>query len=202
MATGQAGTRAFSNEAYKRGDLKRRLAILPLATMNADIAANPGILAGTFTFRAVLKNLAAGLSISLAVAPVGFDSAVPILPAQIPPLAITWQATPVLLFPDAPPTYLRPIFHNPAIANNSNNPLPQDVPFGWEFETVADEIWIDVTVNATLLHLSLAAGRIAVFASVEYTGNWPYPEAVKWSLTQVQLIQAGEATTVFNTNNS
>lgn len=196
--TGQAGTKSFSNEAYRSGDLKRRMTVDTLAYLNDTPGV--GVSTGVFTFRRVLKGLNAGLSIHIACGAVGLDTNVPIPASFFPPLGATMQLTPVNLFPDAPPVWLRPIFQDPAIANNSNNPLAQDLPFGWEFETVADEIVIDVSVNADLLASLHLVGRIVVEVGLEYVGDWPFPEAVKYMLTQPQLVGSGSNIMTFDTS--
>lgn len=189
-SVGQPGTRGFSNEAYKIGDLKRRLPIATLAILQQS-PTRDAVITGLFTYRLLLKNLMHGLSVHIAAGFVGNDTSTPINPASIPALAATMQLTPANVFESRPPVLLRPIFQNPAIANNSNNALAQDLPFGWEFETVTDEIYIDITINAALIQPTLLTGSLVVEVGVEYSGSWPFPEAVKHQLAQVQLTEGG-----------
>jgi hypothetical protein len=186
-SVGQPGYKSFSNELYKIGDLKRRLPLDTLAFMAmGSVPSAPTT--GSFSFRRVLKNLNGGLSIHVAVGVVGLDVSSSIEASFFPALWGTVQLTPVNVFPDAPPLFLRPVFQNPAIANNSNNPLGQDLPFGWEFETEADQVYIDVTVSADAIASIHVVGRLVIEVEIEYTGNWPFPEAVKFMLTQPQLV--------------
>lgn len=187
---GQPGTRSFSNEGYKIGDLKRRLPIATVAVMQTA-ATNGAVQTGIFTYRLLVKNLSRGLSVHIAAGVVGNDTSTIINPASIPAGAATMQLTPTNVFADRPPLLLRPIFQNPAIANNANNALPQDLPFGWEFETVSDQVYVDITFNAALFVLTFLNGTLVIEVGIEYTGDWPFPEAPKYQLSQVQLIEAG-----------
>ncbi len=187
--TQQPGTRVFSNEAYKIGDLKRRLPTLVIA--NFFNSALGVFNTGNFNFRAVLKNLSEGIDIDISVAAVGLDVTTPIMPSQIPATAITMQLTPVKIFGDCPPTFLRPVFQDPTAIDYSNHPLAQDVPFGWDFHSVADEVYIDIVVNADLLVGTNLLGALVVQAAVEYDSSWPFPEAVKYQLAKVQLTPSG-----------
>lgn len=187
---GQPGTREFSNEAYKIGDLKRRLPLMTFAVLQQS-AIRSAVQTGVFTYRTLLKNLSRGLSVHIAAGLVANDTSVIINPSSTPALAATIQLTPANVFASRPPLLLRPVFQNPAVANNSNNALAQDLPFGWEFETVTDEIYIDVSINAALFVNTLLVGTFVVEVGIEYTGDWPFPEAVKHQLAQVQLIEVG-----------
>jgi hypothetical protein len=192
-----SGTREFSQQGYKRGNLKRRLPTVTVALVQNDNALGE-VSSGTVKFRHVLKNIFGGLSINLSVGLVGLDVTTPVEAAAMPAGAITWQGTPVNVFGDAPPMFLRPIFQDPTATDNGNHPLPQDAPFGWEFETVGDDLYIDITVNATLLVGMNIKGRLVIQAAVEYTGSWPFPEAVVYQLNMVQLT-GGNSGIIFNT---
>jgi hypothetical protein len=86
-----------------------------------------------------------------------------------------------------PKIYLRPVFQNPfAAAPNSNNPLPQDLPFGWEFSTEADEVYIDIQFTMAKAPGSVD-GNVVVQVTIEYNGQWWDTKAIQAALGQVQL---------------
>jgi hypothetical protein len=184
--TGKTGTREFSNDAYKHGDLKRRLTTTTLAMLTND-GVNIVPAAGVEVFRRVVKNLNRGISLHIACGVAANDPTVPVEAAVYPPGALTMQLTPVTVFGDANKLFLRPVFQDPTSTVNQNLPQPQDLPFGWEGETLGDEVYIDISVNKPLLLGMNVFGRLLLEVTVEYSGSWPFPEAVKYMLSQVQL---------------
>jgi len=198
MERHQPSTREFSENAYKVGDLKRRLptTVLALLTQSGAGTLAP---AGVHTIRRVVKNINKGLSLHVSVG-LQSDGASKMVEASVLPAgAITWQGTPVNQFGDAP-VPLRPIFQDPTAVDNGNHPMPQDVPFGWEFSTVGDDLVIDVVVTTALLINTLITAQLVLQVAVEYSGAWPFPEAVKYMLNQVQLTSGG-TTLNFDTRN-
>jgi hypothetical protein len=193
----QAGTRGYSQDAYRVGDLKRRLDTVGLAKLTNDGLGNLAA-AGVYTFRRVVKNINRGLSLHVSVGLVGTGVGAPIESVILPAGAITMQLTPVNVFGDSPPMFLRPVFQDPTFSDNGNHPLPQDCPFGWEFESVGDDVYVDVTVTtALLLSLGITA-KLQLQVAAEYSGAWPFPEALKYMLNQVQ-IAGGTSDMIFDT---
>jgi len=186
----QPSTREFSENAYRVGDLKRRLGTVVLAYLTQDGA---GTLApaGTHVIRRVVKNINKGLSLHVSVGLANNGTGALIEAVSLPAGAITWQGIPVNIFGDSPPVPLRPIFQDPTFSDNSNHPLPQDVPFGWEFSTVGDDLIVDTTINTSLLVNTLLTAQLVLQVAVEYSGAWPFPEAVKFMLNQVQITGGG-----------
>src|SRR5712691_4377959 len=101
-SVGQPGTRQFSQDSYRTGDLKRRLNSIPLALLTQNGA---GLLsaAGVFTLRRVVKNINRGLSLHVSVGLVNNGTGAPIEAVSLPAGAITMQLIPVNVFGDAPP---------------------------------------------------------------------------------------------------
>lgn len=183
MTGGFPDSRIGGTNSYKVGSLKRRLD--PVIVANLSSAFVSDVL--TPTQRLVLKGLSGDLNVHIAAAPVGLTDSTPILPSAIAAGFATMQLTPVIVCGNQAKIYLRPVFQNPfAAAPNSNNPLPQDLPFGWEFSTEADEVYIDIAFNDSLVP-SNANGNVVVQATVEYNGQWWDTKAIQAALGQVQL---------------
>jgi len=189
------GLKEGSGESFKRGSLKRRLPAVALVNLDAsgDGSIDDGL---TRTYTLLLKNLNSSLKVHVAAGPVGEVSNTPINAADVPALSMTMQLTPIANSPTSPPLWLRPVFQNPALPQNSNNPLAQDLPFGWEFNTNADDVEILVTVNQLLLVGSELDGRVVVEIDIEWAGDWWDTKAFQFAIDQVQLTSSGEAVTL------
>lgn len=179
-------TRLGGTNSYKLGDLKRRLD--PVVIMIFSSATDGE--GGQLTARVVLKGLSGDLNVHILAAPVGVNDSQPLTPDMFAAGWATMQLTPVVLCGNQPKTYLRPVFQDPfAVAPNSNNPLPQDLPFGWEFSTEADEVYCDVVINGETVGVPEGIdGSIIVQATVEYNGQWWDTKAIQAALGQVQLV--------------
>jgi hypothetical protein len=183
MTGGFPDSRIGGTNTYKVGGLKRRLD----PVIVANLVSLQALGTGTPLQRLVLKGLSGDLNIQIAAAPVGLTDSTPIIPSQVPAGFATMQLTPVVVCGNQPKIYLRPVFQNPfAAAPNSNNPLPQDLPFGWEFSTEADEVYIDIQFTMALAP-SNANGNVVVQVSIEYNGQWWDTKAIQAALGQVQL---------------
>lgn len=176
-------TRIGGTNSYKVGALKRRLDPVIIANLTSALPTDLLIP----TQRLVLKGLSGDLNIQIIGAPVGLTDSTPIIPSQIPAGFATMQLTPVVVCGNQPKIYLRPVFQDPfAVAPNSNNPLPQDLPFGWEFSTEADEVYIDIAFKDGFVPLNIN-GNVVVQVTVEYNGQWWDTKAIQAALGQVQL---------------
>lgn len=174
------------SNTFKIGSLKRRLPAVVLATLNSGVTSSLGALQQHI----ILKNLNGSLKVQIMGSFSSVDGKTPIIPANIPAGAVTMQLTPVVLTPNAGKIFGRPVFQDPTVAaTNQNHPLPQDLPFGWEFSTEADEVYIDIAIADVFGGLNLD-GQIVVAASVEYNGNWWSIDAIKFAISQVQLTGA------------
>jgi hypothetical protein len=91
---------------------------------------------------------------------------------------------------------VRPVFQNPAGAINENDPLPQNIPFGWEGTTNEDEVWIDVTLTGAEWATEGVDGRVMVYVTVEFNGNWWDIAAIDRALSNVTLEPMGDVVTV------
>jgi hypothetical protein len=171
------------SNTFKVGSLKRRLPAVVLATLDSQQASDLGIVAQQI----VLKGLSGTLKIQIMAAFSSVDGLTPISPDLVPAGAATIQLTPAVLTPNAGKIFGRPVFQDPTASPNVNTPLPQDLPFGWEFTTEADEVYIDVEIDNTLLDGSKLTGQIVVAATVEYNGSWWSIEAIRYAISQVQL---------------
>jgi hypothetical protein len=173
------------SNTFKIGSLKRRLPAVVLATLNSSQTSS----LGTINQHIVLKNLSGSLKCQIMGSFSSIDGKPAIVPASIPAGAVTMQLTPVVLTPNAGKIYGRPTFQDPTALANQNHPLPQDLPFGWEFSTESDEVYIDVVIADVFGGLALD-GQIVIAASVEYNGDWWSVEAIKYALSRVQLTGA------------
>ncbi len=189
------GIREGSGDAFKRGSLKRRLPAV--AIVNLDSSGEGSISDGaTRTYTLILKNLNADLKIHIAAGPVAETSQAPIKAADVPALAMTMQLTPIANSPSSPPLWLRPVFQDPTLAQNSNNPLAQDLPFGWEFTTNGDDVEILITVDQALLVGTELDGRVVVEVDIEYDGYYWDTKMIQFAIDQVQLTNSGDAVTL------
>lgn len=171
------------SNSFKAGSLKRRLPAVTVARLDSSMEGNTD----TIVQRAILKNLNGDLNIQLVAAFGGPADGQPITPDLIAAGAATMQLTPVVDSPNAGKIYLRPVFQDPSANQNENHPLPQDLPFGWEFQTEADEVYIDITMSNVLFSTTNLEGQILLQATVEYNGAWQNIEAIRYAISQVQL---------------
>jgi hypothetical protein len=169
--------------SYKVGSLKRRIPAVILATLDNSSVSD----LGTINAQLVLKNLNGVLKIQIAASFASVDDGSAITPDEVPAGAATMQLTPAVLTPNQGRIYLRPVFQDPTASPNANNPLPQDLPFGWEFSTEADEVYINFVIDSSLLEGTNLGGAIICAVTIEYNGQWWQTEAVRYAISQVQL---------------
>jgi hypothetical protein len=72
------------------------------------------------------------------------------------------------------------------------------LPDGWEFQSVFDEVYIDVVIDiaqwaANVPINSPPGGRIECQAQVEFNGNWWDAQAIAYIMGQVQLSGISES---------
>jgi hypothetical protein len=183
--TRNTNTQVGGTDSFQSGSLKRRMPAVEVARMDPTIISGP--LALPQTVRLLLKNLYGVLDIQIACGLAGIDGT-RVRPTNYPPSPGTLQITPLNNFPDTGPTYLRPLFQDPAAASNENHPLPQDLPFGWEFDTRADQCEIEVVINNSW-GLTGLNGRLLVEVSLEYDGAWWDNKSIQYAMGQVNMDQ-------------
>jgi hypothetical protein len=111
----------------------------------------------------------------------------------------TIQLYPCTKFGDALKIFLRPVFQDPSISppDNSNHPLPEELPYGWEVQfTEADQVMIEVTIAASQWAAANVSGEVTVQVAVEYNGAWWDISAIEYVMGQVQLQGAGDVPTI------
>lgn len=187
-------TRMGGSDVYKRGSLKHRLESQTFARLAGGVTVTG---AATETQRFKLTGLSGALNVQIAAGFVPVDGGdvsgqgALITPARIPAGGATMQLTPITNFGDKGRVMLRPVFQDPTLPVNSNNPLPMDLPFGWEFSTETDEVWIDIVVTKDWTGLAVndptLLGLGVVQVTIEYNGQWWDTNAIKWAIGQVQL---------------
>jgi len=190
MGTAGHGLREGGPDTFKRGSLKRRLPATVIAYLSTSDETGP---LGVQTCRLLLKNLNADLKCHIVAGVISNVGEVPIRPEDVPPDAATLQLIPKVIPPDGPPIFLRPVFQNPALPQQRNNPLPQNLPFGWEFTTNTDEVEITVVIEPSLWVGSDLTGKIAIMVDIEYDGQWWDTKAMQYAIGQVQLTGAPQA---------
>lgn len=187
-------TRQGGTKSWQVGSLKRRLPVQRFATLKA-VGANTGIQTATFK----LTGLSGALSIQIAAGLLAPDGTM-VRPSQYLAGGITMQLTPINNFGDAGRMMLRPVFQDPTLPVNTNNPLPMDLPFGWEFSTECDEVWIDLNVNrdwsSIFLPVNVAEWAAVLEVTIEYTGDWQDINAVETTIGQVNLTPGSEPISV------
>jgi hypothetical protein len=171
-------------DVFKRGSLKRRLPGAVISKLSTSDESGPTT---AQTVRLLLKNLNADLKLHIAASVVSAIGNVPIRPSQVPAGAATIQLIPKIIPPDGNPQFLRPVFQDPALAQNQNHPLAQDLPFGWEFSTNTDEVEIEIIVTPLLFAGTNLVGNIIVMVDIEYDGVWWDTKAMQYAISQVQL---------------
>jgi hypothetical protein len=179
------GLREGGPQVFKKGSLKRRLPIVTVAQLSLTDSSGP---AGVQSRRLLLKNLNADLKVHIVGAVVSANGNTPVLPASVPAGAATMQLTPKVISGDSVPMYLRPVFQDPTLAQNQNHPLAQDLPFGWEFSTNADDVEIEIIITPALWVNANILGKVLVMVDIEYDGAWWDIKAVEYALAQPQLI--------------
>lgn len=188
--------RLGGSNTYKCGELKRRLD--PVTVMIADGTLLFQPVPALITRRVILKGMSGDLNIQIAAALVSATDGTAIEASAVVNGTANIQLTPVVWTGNQAKIFLRPVFQDPfATVGNTNNPLPQDLPFGWEFSTEADEVYIDIKLNPSLAPVSTSF-NVVVAVTVEYNGQWWDTKAVQQSLSQVQLTGGGQPT-IFGT---
>lgn len=194
----QGGTNAFLG-----GNFKRKLDPVTVALFASTYPTVPG----AQTISLYLKNLCGqlfchiGAGFSLAPGVNGNNGNNPLLPGDwgggvLPGLA-TMQLTPIMDSGAAPKLALRRVFQDPTALQNQDHPLPQDLPFGWEFTTEADQVLIQIALNTVALaNVTFNGIAISVQATVEFIGqqgaDWD-EQSIRRALGQVILTRAGDS---------
>lgn len=194
--TNRPNTQQGGQTGVFAGSLKRRLATVPLARLSSTAEGSDFV---TQTSRLLLKNLMGDLNVQIAVGVVstvtpGTGFTTPLRPEDYPAAGTvfgTVQLTPINNFPDANgKAYLRPVFQNPALPQQQNNPLPQDIPFGWEADSRCDEVEIEVVLTAAGWAGEIIDGLVVCQVTIEYNGEWWDVDAINFALGQVTLVGA------------
>ena len=188
--------RLGGSHTYRVGELKRRLD--PVTVMIADGTLNVSSSPASITRRCVLKGISGDLNIQIAAAGVSPTDGTAIEAGVFGNGVANMQLTPVVWTGNQAKIFLRPVFQDPfAAVGNTNSPLPQDLPFGWEFNTEADEVYIDIFLIPGAAPNSRSF-NVVVAVTVEYNGQWQDVKAIQQSLSQVQLTGGGQPT-IFGT---
>ncbi len=192
-------SREGSATSIKHGLLKRRLPAVEIAYLDPNIS---GAVEGTMDFRLQLKNLSGNLNVHIYAGFATPDSQGGIEAADVTAGAATIQLTPTELTPNNGRVFLRPVFQDPTAAQNENHPLPQDLPFGWEFTTESDEVYIDIVVDLVTIADVIdepLEGNLVVGAVVEYNGEWWNIDAAEKAISAVILQGVGSGKAIIGT---
>ena len=175
-----------------KGNLKRRLVSASLAFTNVAVETS-----GLVTLRSVITGLCDVLNVFVGIGAfqVDDDGNEVALPAALWPAGGgTMQIIPQTNFPDRGKVLLRPVFQNPAsLTPHDNDPLPQALPFSWNFPGECDEAVIETILDTGVWEGTDATlGKVAIVLQVmvEYNGYWWDAEAINLALGQVQLAPA------------
>lgn len=169
-----------------KGNLKRRLDSMTLANITLG---EPG--EGNVTVSPLITGLSSVLNVFVGVSAILIDddgNRTPLPAASWPANAGTIQITPQTNFSDRPKGLLRPVFQDPTAAANENNPLPQDLPFSWNFPGECDEAVLDIVLNkGAWLGFGRGGIQIQLQVMIEYFGPWWDVEAIELAMGQVSM---------------
>lgn len=179
------------------GNLKRRLDSQVLANI---VIGEPGD--GDVTVSCTIQGLSSVLNVFAGVSAVLMEdggNGVPIAAEDWPANAGTLQIIPQTNFGDRPRGKLRPVFQDPTATDNENHPLPQDLPFSWNFPGECDEAVVEVVLNkAAWVGYGVGGIQIQLQVMVEYFGPWWDVEAVQLAMGQVSLSPPGKIERLFS----
>ena len=183
-----SNTRNPGASGYKVGELKEWLDPVPIITLDANaIGADT---TGIITSRVLISGLSGSL-----MCHVGCGMVIPGSNNQVvyPPSPGTMQLIPISHPPRQPRMHLRPVFQNPAGPAGTSNPLAENIPFGWDFSTEADEVMVEVVVDRGTWNLNYlgANGSIQVHFAIEFNGNWWDVDAIQRVISKVRMQQSG-----------
>lgn len=174
--------------AVQKGNLKRYLPSFTIATMS------PGeIGSGTVTLRGTIKGLRSVLDVGVGIgayigeAGSADDDLQALPPSQWPAGAGTMQIIPQGNPPDAPRTQYRPVFQDPTAVDNLDHPLPQALPFSWNFPGEADEAVIEIVLDRDAWQGSGLTCKLVMETWIEYVGPWWDVEAIILAMGQVTV---------------
>ena len=174
---------------WKEGNLRRYLQ--SVAIFQLDPTTGPE---GGNTQRLWLTGLSAVLKVQIACGMIPAGDGGNNTPFAWPAGGGTLQLYPCTKFPDVGQrhVFLRPVFQDPTNVTNTNAPLAQELPFGWEGAfTLADDVLIEVILNQGNWSGSALAGSIVVQVVVEYNGAWWDIAAIEKAMGKVNLMGTG-----------
>lgn len=182
------------SDSFKDGNLTRHIATVSLAILNSTLSTSAAL-----AIILKVQGLTQALTLHVCVAAVGPEGA-PIKPEDYPAAPGTWQMLPIVKAPDSPRIYLREVFQDPTATDNKNNPLPQDIPFGWSFEPEgAQEAEIDVVIPVNGYAATDLNGKLVCNVVAMYTANWMTPEAFEFAVSKVRVIGAPDSLVTIGT---
>ena len=172
-----------------KGNLKQRLLSLPIAFVRPEAGVG-----GSHTVRAVVRGLSSVLKVFVGCSAYRVDlngTMQPLDPGAMPAGAGTMQIIPQSNFGDSPKLQFRPVFQDPTAVDHLNHPLPQAIPFSWNFLGECDEAIIEVVLDGNAWSESNLTVKIVLQVMVEYFGPWWDAEAYRLAMGQVQLSPPG-----------
>jgi hypothetical protein len=175
-------------EGWKEGNLRRYLQSVAIFQLHPE---NGGIDAVS---RLWLTGLSGNLKVQISCGMLPAGDGSNNTPFAWPPGGGNIQLYPCTKFPDVGQrhVFLRPVFQDPTNVTNTNAPLPQELPFGWEGAfTLADDVMIEVNMVATNFAGTALTGSVVVQVVVEYNGAWWDIAAIARAMGKVNLTGAG-----------
>lgn len=168
------------------GNLKRRLASFPLAR----IQNGEGVTVGNVTQSCIIRGLSSVLRVFVGVGAYTRDNVgnqLPFPASSWPANAGTMQITPQSFFQDRGKVPFRPVFQDPTAVDHLNHPLPQALPFSWNFRGECDEAIVDVVFNQAAWAGTAALLFPVLQVMVEWDGSWWDIDAMNLAFSQVQV---------------
>ncbi len=173
-------------EGWKNGNLRRYLPSVAVFTLDSTTAQS----ADVQTRRLWLTGLSANLRVQVSCGAIRNDDGGNNDPFVWPAGGGSMQIYPVTKFPDIGQRriFLRPVFQDPTNTTNTNAPLAQELPFGWEGEfTLGDDLMIEVSLDGAIFFNTQIDGQVIVQVAVEYNGAWWDIEAISKAMGKVNL---------------
>ncbi len=184
-------------DTYKKGSLVRRLK--PVRLVN--FLTSGDIQSGTITRKLLIQGLSSSVIVHIACAIEG-PQGQPVVPSDYPTTPGTMQLIPIVNPPEGNRIWLREVFQDPTLTptDNADHPLPQNLPFGWSFSPEgADEVEINVSLDASQYVGSDIQGCLIVTVTVEYVGTWMDPIAFNYNISRPRIIGDVDESPTINT---
>lgn len=172
-----SGVSQGSTNTWKVGSKKKRFAPVILATLTPNVTGVGGEQTFEVTVKGLNTDLVALVSAGILRTPDSIGLSHPyFLPSEYPPNPGTIQLIPIHgVIQNGGQLAVREVFQDPTSTDNADDPLPQNIPFGWSYEPQGvDDVLVRVVIPTTSYAdggWNQNFGQLAVLLTVEYVGE-------------------------------